>query len=142
VVGAALVLLLAACSGSSDPDAGPVTEPPAPTLEEIDVDEFATRLAGGDGGLVINVHVPYEGEIAGTDLFIPYDRITESSELPSDKDAPLLLYCRSDRMSREAGEDLVAAGYTNVAHLVGGFVAWEASGREVVVRETEAQPAE
>src|SRR5690606_30773808 len=38
----------------------------------VGADEFAERMEHEDA-VVVNVHVPYEGEIAGTDLFIPYD---------------------------------------------------------------------
>ena len=37
-------------------------------------------------------------------------------------------------MSRTAGAALLAAGYTDVAHLDGGMHAWEAAGRPLVHR--------
>ena len=39
--------------------------------------ELADRLNGKDF-VFINVHIPYEGEIAATDAFIPFDKIEES----------------------------------------------------------------
>lgn len=91
-----------------------------------------------DKAMVINVHVPYEGELAGTDAFIPYDRIRDDPRLPEDKATELLLYCQSGRMSEEAAVDLHEEGYTNIAHLEGGMKAWEASGREVVYNPENA----
>ncbi len=77
----------------------------------------------------INVHVPYEGEIAGTDTFVPYDQIVaNSASLPEDKNAPIILYCKSGRMSAEALPVLKKLGYTNVRHLTGGMDAWQKSG--------------
>lgn len=81
----------------------------------------------------INVHTPYEGELAQTDLFIPYDRIAENfAKLPSNKNARILLYCRSGRMSAMAAEDLVSRGYTNIWNLDGGMVEWETAGLPVI----------
>ena len=82
--------------------------------------------------LLINVHIPYQGQIAGTDRFIPFDTISRSSALPTDKSAPIVLYCRSGRMSAIAARALVARGYTHVSELSGGFDAWADAGYEVL----------
>jgi rhodanese-related sulfurtransferase len=103
---------------------------PSTRFERLSPDEFAARLADSSA-TVVNVHTPYEGEIAGTDLFIPYDTIRGDARLPADKDTEILLYCRSGRMSATAARSLVDAGYTNVADLAGGMDAWESSGRIV-----------
>lgn len=96
----------------------------------LDPDAFAARL-GDPAAFVVNVHTPYEGELAGTDAFIPYDRVATDSRLPADKDAEILLYCRSGRMSQTAAEALRRAGYTNVVELAGGMNAWETAGMAV-----------
>lgn len=93
--------------------------------------QFEAALTA-DGVLVVNVHVPYEGEITGTDLFVPFTEITPSASLPDDRDVPILLYCRSGRMSETAGHALIDAGYGDVTHLAGGMDAWVASGRQLL----------
>jgi rhodanese-related sulfurtransferase len=77
----------------------------------------------------VNVHVPYEGEIAQTDRFIPYDQVEKQvRQLPARKDAKILLYCQSGRMSEIAARTLVRLGYSNIWHLKGGMVDWRRQG--------------
>jgi rhodanese-related sulfurtransferase len=81
---------------------------------------------------VINVHTPFEGRIAKTDLEIPYDKIGSTLEkLPQDKGAKIVLYCRSGRMSDIAAKQLAQLGYTNVASVAGGMLAWEEAGGKI-----------
>ncbi|MFV8049476.1 rhodanese-like domain-containing protein [Mycobacterium sp. 48b] len=95
-------------------------------------DEFATAVGESDR-TTINVHVPFEGDIAGTDLSIPFDRITEQADqLPTDRGAPIAIYCRTGPMSATAAETLKSLGYTDVVELKGGMKAWQASGRSLV----------
>lgn len=83
--------------------------------------------------LLVNVHVPYEGEIADTDLFIPYDRIADNlDKLPQDKSAKIVLYCRSGRMSEIAARAIAQLGYTQVSHLAGGMNDWKQSGYQII----------
>lgn len=94
--------------------------------------ELAAVLPGKTFPL-INVHVPYEGEIEGTDLFIPFDRIElQRDELPGDLGARIVLYCRTGRMSAVAAETLVKLGYADVWNLAGGMVEWERAGFQLV----------
>lgn len=84
-----------------------------------------------DAETVMNVHIPFEGEITGTDLSMPYNAL-EVSKLPADKSAKLLVYCMTGNMSAEATATLIDLGYTDVVELDGGMEAWRASGRTLM----------
>jgi rhodanese-related sulfurtransferase len=122
--------ILAACQSQSADVTGETVTVTGGSYTRISPDELNTMLANKDF-VFINVHIPFEGNIANTDLSIPYDQITESSylsQLPVDKNTKIVLYCRSGRMSAIAAEALVALGYINIWDLKGGMVDWENSG--------------
>ncbi len=78
---------------------------------------------------LINVHVPDEGDIPGTDRKIPYtELVKDPSLLKLDKDSPVVIYCMSGRMSEIAARALVQNGYSRVIILEGGMLAWEEAG--------------
>ena len=132
----ALALLITACAQSTAPDENPVMGMYPRNRDgyaDISAEQLSALMEGQDVTLV-NVHIPYEGEIPQTDLFIPFDEITEHlDELPAE-DTPIVLYCEGGGMSASAGEALASLGYTNVAELDGGMRAWEAAGHEVLNR--------
>ncbi len=98
------------------------------TIQTVSPSQLSVWLQQKDFTL-INVHTPYAGELDQTDAFIPYDRITNGmAGLPADKNAKIVVYCRSGRMSRIAAETLVKLGYKNVFDLQGGMNAWTAAG--------------
>lgn len=104
------------------------------TYVDISPDELAAMLEDKDF-LLINVHIPYEGEIEQTDLFLPYDQAARQiGQLPGEKEAKIVVYCRSDRMSRISVEEWVKNGFTHLYNLDGGFVAWVAAGYELLQR--------
>jgi rhodanese-related sulfurtransferase len=100
--------------------------------QNVSPQELATLLAGEDPFL-LDVHVPNEGYLAGTDARIPYTEVAARiAELPTDRDARIAVYCLTGRMSDIAATDLVRLGYRNVLNLAGGMVAWRAAGLPVL----------
>lgn len=119
-------ILLAGCQSKSV--TAETVEVTGGSYQDVTPDGLNTMLKDKDF-VFINVHIPFAGNIAGTDLSIPYDQIEQNlSQLPDDKDAKIVLYCRSGRMSQIAAEKLASLGYTHLWNLKGGMVDWEQAG--------------
>jgi rhodanese-related sulfurtransferase len=136
-------LVLVACGGQESADTIPAvtglsTQTQTVPVEgggsytDVSADGLALMLENKDFPL-INVHIPYAGEIEGTDDFIPFDQIEQNLDiLPADKDAKIAIYCRSGSMSGISARTLVRLGYTDVWNLDGGMIAWQNSGRPLL----------
>lgn len=135
VILALTALLLSACGAFSSTGGSPSTDTigqpvfvPGGTYTNVTVAELQTMLANKDFVLV-NTHIPFEGDLPNTDRSLPFNEIDQQlDQLPTDKNAKLVLYCRTGRMSDIAASTLVQQGYTNVWNLDGGMVAWERAG--------------
>lgn len=133
---AAGLVALVGCSSSSE-TAG--SDPPVTRSAGAAVVAPVHRFGPADfearsvDRVLINVHIPDEGSLPGTDLALPYDQVgARATELPSDTSTPLAIYCMTDHMSGIAGQELVALGYTDIIELDGGMQAWRASGRTLL----------
>jgi rhodanese-related sulfurtransferase len=128
-----LGVILSGCASSlSSPtsveDSGNAVSISTGEYVNISVAELQTALENKDF-VFINVHIPFAGNIPDTDLSIPFDKIRENtSQLPEDMDAKIIIYCRSGSMSSVAAKELLEIGYTNIWNLEGGFNGWEQAG--------------
>ncbi len=84
-----------------------------------------------DGALLIDVRTTKEYEEGHADgaLHIPYDQLEQSlslieSQTKGNKDAPIVLYCRSGNRSGIGKKTLQKMGYTNVM-IHGGLDSWQ-----------------
>ena len=130
--------LLAACSPrpvapTATSAAGVPVSVDGGTYTDISPAQLAGMLVNKDFSL-INTHVPYEGELASTDAFIPFAESGPQrvNEYPANRNARIVLYCRSGRMSTIVAKELVAAGYTHIWNLDGGMIAWEKAGLTLI----------
>ena len=140
-------LLLAACDGTapvptSTPEAtldpiptktltptpiAEATATPSISYTTLSVSELQQMLKEKDF-LLVNVYVPFEGNLPQTDLSIPYNQIDQHPDELPDKDARIVLYCRSGSVSAIAAKRLVEIGFTHIYTLQGGFDAWKQAG--------------
>lgn len=101
------------------------------TLTNVTPDE---ALAMRGKARLIDVRSPSEwtgdlGHVPGAEL-VPLDAIAQAA-VEWDRDAPLVLICRSGGRSAHAASWLVSQGFTQVMNMMGGMVAYRAAGLPV-----------
>lgn len=87
--------------------------------------EAKARLEENPDAILLDVRTQEEydgGHIPGAVCF-PNEDIQPELPLPFEKDAEILVYCRSGRRSAGAAEKLAEMGYTNVSDF-GGILNW------------------
>jgi len=90
-------------------------------------DRLADREAGGSEWLLVDVREPGERAIVTIpgSVGVPLAAVLDGSGRPAiPPGQPIVLYCRSGVRSERAALCLLADGYPEVAHLVGGVLAW------------------
>ena len=79
--------------------------------------------------LLVDVHIPKQKHLPGTDHHIPFHKIYENAQLfPESKQTPIYLYCESGPMANWAARSLHDLGYKQLYSLEGGTHAWTAAG--------------
>ena len=95
--------------------------------QQITQEEAKKIMDSGAPHIVLDVREQDEfdeGHIPNA-ILIPYTEIDAKAEgILTDKDAQILVYCRSGRRSKIAAESLANLGYTNVKEF-GGIIDWK-----------------
>ena len=126
----AIVLLLGACQGIS-PNVGKKISIEGGSYYVVSVRELQTMLEDKDFTM-INVHIPWEGDIPQTDLRLAYDQIEKNlDQLPQEKDTKILVYCLTSGTAKKAISTLLNQGYINLWMLEGGTTAWVDAGYQI-----------
>jgi rhodanese-related sulfurtransferase len=100
----------------------------------VSMDQFVEMVENKDVTL-INTHIPYEGEIPGTDLLIPFNEIEQhQADLPDDKTTSIVVYCKAGPKGDTAAGKLVQMGYSQVIHFKDGMNGWEKAGKSLQFR--------
>ncbi len=113
---------------ADDDDAADPCEGLSAEVTDLSPDDLLGMLDDKDFEL-INVHIPYAGEIAGTDVHIPYTDVDAIEDhLGGDHGAKAVLYCRTGPMSEIATTELAARGYCRIHDMPQGLYQWEQLG--------------
>lgn len=121
------ILFLSSCAGSTKQD------PPSPSdskngavYHKISAAEALQIMEDSGDYILLDVRTKEEFQEQRIDgaILIPVDQIGAEAEkqLP-DKDATILIYCRSGRRSASAAKELVQMGYTGIYDF-GGIIDW------------------
>jgi molybdopterin/thiamine biosynthesis adenylyltransferase/rhodanese-related sulfurtransferase/molybdopterin converting factor small subunit len=109
-----------------------VPSPSAPAAQETSVDEgeievteVKAKLDRGDKFLLLDVREPHEHKICN----IPAAKLIPLGEVPQrlhelDKDADIVVHCKSGMRSAKACGILKQAGFQHVRNMKGGILAW------------------
>ena len=136
IISAVLCIFLTACG--NDSSIGIIGGADGPTsiiiaekgekemYEQITPEEAKKIMDSGEEHIILDTREQDEfdeGHIPGA-ILIPYTEIeNKAEEMLPDKDAQILVYCRSGRRSKIASESLAKLGYTNVKEF-GGIIDW------------------
>ena len=110
-----LVSLLVGCNSNSKN-----------AYEQITPAEAKALMDSEDGYIILDVRTPEEfaaGHIAGAILIPDYEIGEKAESILTDKEQLILVYCRSDRRSKNAANALATLGYTNIKEF-GGINDW------------------
>ena len=136
IISVLLCILLTACGddssigiigGADGPTSIIVAEKGEKAMyEQITPEEAKKIMDSGEEHIILDTREQDEfdeGHIPGA-ILIPYTEIeNKAKEMLPDKDAQILVYCRSGRRSKIAAEALSKLGYTNVKEF-GGIIDW------------------
>ena len=114
-----LIGLLALACGASAPDGDSITNA-----------QLHAQIRSQQAPVILDVRTTGEfeaGHLPGA-IHIPYDELAQRlSELPTEPEDRLVVYCHSGKRASIAGAELNAAGYGNVIQLEGHMVGWQRS---------------
>ena len=93
-------------------------------IPQISVKDLKARRDRGEDVFLLDVREPYEYQIAqiGGTLIPQNDVPNRLAEIPRDRE--IVVQCRSGARSQRIAEFLKQSGYTQVANLAGGILAW------------------
>ena len=123
IVSVILCIFLVACTNNTTTKSD---EGEKVMFKQITPEEAKKIMNSGEEHIILDTREQSEfdeGHIPGA-ILIPYTEIeTKAEQMLPDKNAQILVYCRSGRRSKIASESLTNIGYTNVKEF-GGIIDW------------------
>ena len=113
-----LIFLFAGCTGG--------TKMVKTSYTTISAAQAKTIIEENEEVLILDVRTPEEfagGHLENAILIPDYELDSRAQDEILDKDALILVYCRSGVRSAGAAENLAAMGYTNI-YDIGGIISW------------------
>ena len=123
---ASLALLLVGCGGTKDKPVPTEEDTPGKAAYQKISAEEAYEMMASQEVVVVDVRTreEYDGGHIENAVLVPNESIgSEMPEALPDKEATLLIYCRSGRRSKDAAQKLLASGYQSVYDF-GGVIDW------------------
>jgi rhodanese-related sulfurtransferase len=96
-------------------------------MEDINVHDLKQKIDANEDFFLLDVREPFEAEMynIGAKL-IPLGNLQASiGELSDYKDKEIVVHCRSGARSATAKNILIENGFSKVANLLGGMLAWQ-----------------
>jgi len=97
-------------------------------MQGISTTELKQLVDSGNSPFILDTRGPDEYEMMRLGIgehLIPLGAVRKRlNELPQDKNAPIVCYCKISLRGYEAARLLVQHGYTNVKVMEGGIMAW------------------
>lgn len=107
----------------------------AGAIRHLGPGEAVAELQSDPQAILVDVRTPAEfqsGHLRGA-LNLELDRLeAQAAQALPDKNANLVVYCRSGNRSAFAVQILERMGYTHLVNVTGGIAAWSAQGLPVV----------
>jgi rhodanese-related sulfurtransferase len=97
-------------------------------MTEITVEELKQRMDAGEDLAILDVREPEENaafNIGGKLLPLGNILSFQLEDIDDMKDKEVIVYCRSGKRSMQACMVLEQAGFSNVANVKGGMLAWQ-----------------
>jgi rhodanese-related sulfurtransferase len=129
ILSAALAMLISGCEGQSQkPQEQPSPTNPvaAPAYEKLTPEQAKEVMDSDEPYILLDVRTEeefIEQRIPGAKLIPDTEIASRAASELADKNAFILVYCRSGRRSADVAKELVAMGYTRVYDF-GGIIDW------------------
>jgi rhodanese-related sulfurtransferase/L-ascorbate metabolism protein UlaG (beta-lactamase superfamily) len=141
---AIVMMFVAASCNRTEPEEETYAEPETTAYRKISAQEAKEIIDANTDAVILDVRTEdefNERHIPGAILLPDYEISEKAEGILPDKDALVLVYCRTGIRSESAARELAGMGYTNVYDF-GGIVDWsyEADSAINIENETEESP--